>query len=454
MKLNDNLHVELEKVKADHADKEGQLERQASQATMDVEEASEWKTRFEGKNRAHQELQAELQQQCAVTNQVKQEAATFLKEMKALASESSQASDREERLIGQVQKLEEQIKEWRGRYARTKSQVRTLRASSRGMSVPQPDFTQLGSFLAQDGLVKEIHVTGFQIAIDELLRAARGSEPNSVLTHVRSVVISVRDISQDAAKALEKDEESNTTTSSLRQKISVTANNLITASKNFAISKGISPVSLLDAAASHLAMAVVELIRIVKICPTPATQIDDDDDDSLIAESPAYYGISFESAQGHSVSNSSGYPPPRLAPRQQAAMSSASERKLPLRDGGRNMMQNNSSLRIGLGAHTQDEEIEDLKVSIPFIYANAHANHYRHLLRIKRKTFYSQFSPSLAASEPMTVRLPSRNILTTFPLSSVKSCGKPSTPPKAANMRPSRIALLPSCKFSSPPVLA
>lgn len=375
MKLNQNLHAELEKVRADQAEKQGQLERQASQATMNMEGVREWKTRFEGKDRANQELLAELEEQSIVTKEVKQEAAAFLKEMKVLASESSQTADREQKLTEQVQKLEGQIREWRGRYARIKSQARTLQASSRGMSVPQPDLSQLGSFRTQDGLVQEIHVTEFQIAIDELLRAARGSEPNSVLTHVRAVVISVRDISQDAGNALGKDEDQDIGTSSLRQKISVTANNLITASKNFAISKGISPVSLLDAAASHLAIAVVELIRIVKICPTPAVEIDDDDDDSLIAESPAYYGISFEGDRGQSITKSSGYSPQRLAPRQQPAISPASERKPTLHSSGRNMVQNNSSLRIGLGVHTQDDEIEDLKVGISFIYAHVYANH-------------------------------------------------------------------------------
>lgn len=369
LKLNEDLYAELDKVRADHAEQQEQMERQANQASMDIEGVREWKTRFEGQDRANQELQAELQQQCTVTGEVRQEAAAFLKEMKALASESSQTADREEKLIEQVQKLEEQIKEWRSRYARAKSQTRTLRASSRGMSVPQPDLSQLGNFLAEDGLIKEIHVTGFQIAIDELLRAARGSEPNLVLTCVRAVVISVRDISQDVGNALGKDEDQDIGISSLRQKISVTANNLITASKNFAVSKGISPVSLLDAAASHLAMAVVELTRIVKIYPTPAVEIDDDDDDSLIAESPAYYGISFESDRGQPVTNSSGYSPQRLAARQQPAISPASERKPFVRNSGRNIVQNNSSLRIGLGVHTQDDEIEDLKVGISFTCA-------------------------------------------------------------------------------------
>ncbi len=364
--LNGSLHAELEKVRADHAGREQELELelQASRAKRHMEGADEWKVRFEGMDKAHQELQSQLKQQCAITNEVKEEAAAFLKEMKTLASQSSEAADREEKLITQVHKLEEQVKEWRSRYARTKSQARALRASSRGMSVPQPDLTQLGSFLAEDGHVKEIHVTRFQIAIDELLRAARGSDPNSVLIHVRSVVIAVRDISKDAGSALTNHESEGIGKSNLKQKISVTANNLITAAKNYAISKGISPVSLLDAAASHLTMAIVELIRLLKICPTPPLELDDDDDDSLIAESPAYYGISFEIERGNSIASSSGVNQQRFVTRQNVAPGSAFERNLPLRERSGNTVHNSSGLRIGLGVQTQDDEIEDLKVKI------------------------------------------------------------------------------------------
>jgi hypothetical protein len=154
--------------------------------------------------------------------------------------------------------------------------------------------------------------------------------------------------------------------SNLKQKISVTANNLITATKNYAISKGISPVSLLDAAASHLTMAIVELIRLLKICPTPPLELDDDDDDSLIAESPAYYGIPFEIERGNSISSSSGLNQQRFVTRQNVAPGSSFERNLPLRERSGNMVHNSSGLRIGLGVQTQDDEIEDLKVKNSF----------------------------------------------------------------------------------------
>lgn len=53
--------------------------------------------------------------------------------------------------------------------------------------------------------------------------------------------------------------------SSLETKTTATLSNLMTACKNHAISFGLSPVSLVDAAASHLSATVVELIRLVKI---------------------------------------------------------------------------------------------------------------------------------------------------------------------------------------------
>ena len=53
--------------------------------------------------------------------------------------------------------------------------------------------------------------------------------------------------------------------SSLKSKTNATLSNLMTASRNHAVSFGVSPVSLLDAAASHLSAAVIDLVRILRI---------------------------------------------------------------------------------------------------------------------------------------------------------------------------------------------
>ena len=315
-------------------------------------------------DRAHHELQEELNHQQIVTNEVKQEAAAFLEEMKSLSARSTEHVEREEKLVNQVHKLEDQIKDWRGRYTRTKTQLRTLRASSQGLSLQNIDATQLGGLAEQDGLIKDVHVTRFQTAIDELLRSARGTDPGSVLAHVKTVVIAVRNISHDIGISSPDDDEQTPQKNKLRSKISATANNLITASKNFAISNGLSPVSLLDAAASHLTVAVVNLIRIVKIRPTPTEELEEDDDNSLIAESPAYYGIQFGSDRGGSVHSSISSPQNRYPMSLNQGKNGLVSFNPPSRDGGPNGLQNNSAPRIGLGVSTQEGEIVELKVII------------------------------------------------------------------------------------------
>lgn len=268
---------------------------------------NEWKIRYESLDNAHQELRTELLRQEKTTSEVRQEASGFLNQMKVLSERSGQSFEREEKLVHQLHMLENEVKEWKGRYARTRTQVRTLKTSSLAMSVQPPDAAKTardGGFTEQNGLVKDVHVTKFQIAIDELLRSARGNEARAVLTHVKSVVISVRNISLDIGDTQAGNDEATQQLHKLKTKVSATANNLITASKNYALSNGLSPVSLLDAAASHLSASVIELIRIVKMRPTSTEELEDDDENSVIADSPAdYYGITNgrSSAGGDSV---------------------------------------------------------------------------------------------------------------------------------------------------------
>lgn len=326
----------------------------------------EWRTRFENLDRAHHVLQTELKQQQNVTNEVKQEAASFLDEMKVLSVRSGQSYDREENLVTQVHRLEDQVTEWKNRYARTKTQLRNLRASSLGLSLQQPDMKQLEGFTEPGGLIKQLHVTKYQIAIDELLRAARGSEPKSVLAHVKSVVMAVRNINQDVRNGSVNEDEQAQQRTKLRSKISATANNLITAAKNFAISHGLSPISLLDAAASHLTSAVMNIIQFVKIEPTPPLEPEDDDDSSFIAESPAYYGIQFDrsSGGGESIYTAISSPQPPTSKANSLANNTYPTRKPSSQDGPPHGLQPETAPSAGLGLLVPASEIQELKVEI------------------------------------------------------------------------------------------
>lgn len=291
--LNSNLQMELDKARETHYDTEQELRSQMDLVASEASGGGEWKERFETLNREHEDLSKQLSRQERITNEVRQEAAGWLNQMKILSERSSPSLEYEERLVHQVHTLENELQEWKGHYAKMKTQLRTSHFPSMGTSIQPPDVGGAAKdLMAQDGLVEEVHVTKFQIAMDDLLRSARGSNPNTVLTHVRSVVIAVRGITMVLGDTRTSIDETTQIRHKLRTRASATANNLITAAKNFAMAKGLSPVSLLDAAASHVAAVVVELIRLVKIRPTPAEEFQDDDENSVIADSPAdYYGI-------------------------------------------------------------------------------------------------------------------------------------------------------------------
>lgn len=329
----------------------------------------EWKTRYESLDKAHQDLRTQLLRQEKVTSEVRQEATGFLNQMKVLSERSGQSLEREERLVHQVHLLEKELQQWKNRYARSKTQLGSLRSSSIESTISQPSAASDAAFTSQEGLVRDIHITKFQIAIDELLQSARGSEPNAVLAQVKSVVVAVRNITLDMGDTQSSKDEVVQQRHKLKTKVSATANNLITAAKNFAMSKGVSPVSLLDAAASHVSAAVVELVRFVKVRPTPAGELEDDDQYTPIADSPAdYYGLSqsSSSAADGSVYSSTSSPRPSQVP------NGPIKPIVPVQNGMLSSAQYVPPSKPVNGDHkAADDRIEDLKVSCSVIASNS-----------------------------------------------------------------------------------
>ncbi len=117
----------------------------------------------------------------------------------------------------------------------------------------------------------DIHITAFLSAIDTLLTAGRSNAPTRVLMPMKSVVNAVTNIIEDV-KAFERrpprrdraDVDSDTLRS-LRERAEATLSNLVAATKTHASSSGMSPVSLLDAAASHVSVTITEIGRTVFI---------------------------------------------------------------------------------------------------------------------------------------------------------------------------------------------
>lgn len=151
-----------------------------------------------------------------------------------------------------------------------------------------------------DGIIADVNVSAFQLSIDALISAARyvsrmpfqmkkiltlrertnyrSKEPSSVLPAMRTVVGVIDAIDYDIQTYVDSRRLASLPSAdqdrlaALKSKTNATLSNLMTASKNHAMSFGVSPVSLLDAAASHLSATVVDLIRLLKIRKTSGTE--------------------------------------------------------------------------------------------------------------------------------------------------------------------------------------
>jgi hypothetical protein len=289
--LNDTLRNELDRMRDDHdAD-----QRQLQQQLVEAQEASRDIGRNAGADlelqRENEQLRVALEEQQRVTEDVRQEAQQFLQEMKVLSEKHSPAWEKQVELQKTVDQLELEVKDWKNRYARARTQLRSMRATSIGLSIEDAaKYVREKGFTEENGLVKDVHVTKFQIAIDELLRTARTEDPERVIDSMKAVVVAVRRITKDVDGSAPRSQDLAQQQQKMKSRVSATANNLITASKNFASAAGISPVSLLDAAASHLVAALVELLRTVKIRATPAGELEEEDEGTMTpVDSTGYF---------------------------------------------------------------------------------------------------------------------------------------------------------------------
>jgi predicted nucleic acid-binding Zn-ribbon protein len=295
--LNSSLRSEIDKLRSENENVENSLRAQIAdlesrppQQAYDDNGDGQWRQRCE-------ELEQELSEQQQVAEEVRRDAAMFLQEMKELSARSDAAAEKEEKMANQVSSLEAELKEWKSRYAKAKTQLRNLKASSMGlqqlMASDLTNYSRDTTLTTPDGLVKDVHVTKFQLSIDELLQTARRANSEQTLESMRHVVKCVRAITGDIdSTSLSQMQSPSSSVSGdlfasperqqakLKSRVSATANNLITATKNHAASGGLSPVSLLDAAASHLSTAVVELVKHVKVRPTPEDELEEDDEDT------------------------------------------------------------------------------------------------------------------------------------------------------------------------------
>lgn len=205
---------------------------------------------------------------------LKSEAASLLGELQSLNIKYEQLAQSHEREVERTASAQRDTEMWKTRYQRAKTELRALKATSQ--LVVQP--AQITETLNEDfmpttatGGIADFHITIFQSSIDVLLVTGRSESPSSVLKAANAVVMAVGKLDDDV-QAFENADRTQELSSTDRDRLQAlkarchsTLSNLITASKNHASSHGFSPVSLLDAAASHLSITVFDLIKLLKV---------------------------------------------------------------------------------------------------------------------------------------------------------------------------------------------
>jgi len=304
----DAHNAAMDRTHENYAKREASLREQTEQQVTDLQSQLDMVNqentmlRLQGGPSEHGPSDGELQQRCQAlerrlaeqqktTDEVRQNATEFLQEMRLLSQQSDAALEKEEQLRSQISTLQAEVDEWKHRYTKTRTLLRTLHASSIGLSLQNMADKALSSrqeYLSQNGIVSDMDVTSFQISIDELLTTARRGATEETLDKMKAVMHNVQQVTGgesvgDYSGMLSPTTSPNPqspplngnppTVSGLKSRITRNAKGLITATRNFVSSNGLSPVSLVDAAAANLTAAVVDYLKTVGIKPTSSDDL-------------------------------------------------------------------------------------------------------------------------------------------------------------------------------------
>lgn len=197
-----------------------------------------------------EEMRLNLRNQQEVTEQVRQEAAQFLQEMRALTR-------RHEEQISKAAALDSEKKHWQARFEKTSKELDRARNSRIETAISLPDLAEPlpEMYISPSGKLSESQLRACMNSVTVLAAAVQGHErSDTLLDLLHRVVLSARDIS------------------SSDQLIVRGVKQLISAVRNYAVSSGLYPRILVTAACSDLSIAVVEYTKEAKVIKAEATE--------------------------------------------------------------------------------------------------------------------------------------------------------------------------------------
>ncbi|CEH11846.1 SPA2 PROTEIN [Ceraceosorus bombacis] len=264
--LHEEKHTQLEQtlkalddLQREHEDLQHEHERQrVASGTGNAAELSE----------QLDELQRDYAHQEDLVNELRSEVTSLLDEIRQLSTRNDEMMAEKESDLVVVRDLNNQMQSYKRKYETAKTELRALKATSQLFVQPPKADEVMPS--TEGGAIADVNLTAFQSSIDELLSAARSKTPGNVLLSMKTVVLASTLVTDDvvrweAASGGELGPDEREQLGLLKSKASSTLNNLMTACRNHASSQGMSPVSLLDAAASHVSTTIVDLAKLLKV---------------------------------------------------------------------------------------------------------------------------------------------------------------------------------------------
>ena len=217
--------------------------------------------------------------------ELKSQVIKLIEEVKNLGEREEARFLAEERTRDYIHSLESQLRDMRDKLGIVKSEVDRFKRSS-GLQPPLPDNSinnQANINVNEYGGIRFENLTGLQNAIDDLIVTGRSSSPSFVLNVMKPIVGYVTAIQTDVENWLnsnnDQNREENGRLNVLKERMIATLDNLMTATRNHAMGGGLSPISLLDAAASHVAVSAIEIAKLIGL--KQSVNIKDINDDVL-----------------------------------------------------------------------------------------------------------------------------------------------------------------------------
>ncbi|EPQ26795.1 uncharacterized protein PFL1_05773 [Pseudozyma flocculosa PF-1] len=272
--LHDSKHSELQGAREELQS----LQRQAARGGLGQDAQAEFEA-----------LQKDFAEQSIVVQELKEEVTSLLDELRQLSERHDDIHAERESDAAVIKDLHAQVASYKRMYETAKTELRTHKATSQ--LYVQPAKADDVMPVSDRGAIADVNLTAFQSSIDELLAAARSKTPSNVLLSMKTVVLATTLVTDDVSKyeqvasnlsELSPDELDQL--QALKAKCSGTLNNLMTACRNHASSHGMSPVSLLDAAASHVSTTIVDLVKLLKV--RKASKVEADEYEAQFRQTP------------------------------------------------------------------------------------------------------------------------------------------------------------------------